>query len=140
MKKKTLQKVKRRIRNTLHQEWCQTALWSDAFESLECNNEKKIFFITKCLAALILTRPSRLICLSFAVELSSNAINVRQIGKFDSRITFTSSFEIVSRFFSRKPFEWYCTVSEKCLITKAAGEKERVKWNQWENFPFFDGN
>lgn len=59
--------------------------------------------------------------------LSSSDINVRQMAEFDSRITFTSSFEIVSRFFSKNPYAWYRTVSEKCLITNAVGEKESRK-------------
>lgn len=67
--------------------------------------EKKTGMLTKCLAALILTRPSRLVSLPCDTDRSSNDINVRHIGKFDCRITFTNSFEIVSRFFSKNPVD-----------------------------------
>lgn len=114
--------------------WSATMLCAQA-KTMRCHSKLNTQFMlkrstdnievcfTNCLAALILTRPSSVVSFFCGGIASSNAINVRQIGRFDWRITFTSSFDIVSRFFSKNPFDWYWTVSEKCLIMKAETKK-----------------
>lgn len=81
--------------------------------------------LTSVFEALITTRPPSDVfdLASFISALSSIFISFWHRRIFDVRSTFTSSLETVSRFFSKKPCDSYCTVSEKCLTLKATVTK-----------------